>query len=377
MQASVRTTVATALVAFTVSAAHSAGVVRTFDDRLEGHVVFRDGSVEVGGKAVPWAAIVYAMPDGHVRTLGDPGAVRLVGGEVWRGDVLRLSAGKLTVRSRLSGERQIDTARVTAIEFAHGAPKADGARPATLYREDGEPIPGSLLWIDPSRLAIDSPLGVLTLSRRRLLCYVFDRADAGPAKAGAPDEVGLVDGTVLRGRATPAQGSLRLEHATLGALTLDARMIRYLRRHNARAVDLATLAPASVTSAALAGETPQGRPVEVVFNGQAKRPGATCLAAVHVRPKSVVRYRLPQDAGGSLKLSGLLGPLEGAGGDVRIRIAAGDRVLLDQEFAPDADDVPLRLSVPAGGELVFDVDFGKRIGFPAGVRLEDPLLVAH
>ena len=383
MQASVRTTVAMALVALTVSTALSAGVVRTLDARLEGDVVFADGRIEVGNKSVPWDAVVYIMPDGRARTLGTPGAVRLVGGQVWRADILRLSAGRLTIRSRLWGRREIDAAGVTAIEFARGAPKADGAKPATLYREDGEPIPGSLLWIDPSRLAIDSPLGVLTLSRKGLLCYVFGPAAARPADAPAADEVGLVDGTVLRGRAKPAQGGVSLQHATLGTLTLGAKMIRYIRRHNAPAVDLAEVwtrsapaaASASITSHGLTGRTPQGRPVEVIHAGDEQRGGATYLTAVRVRPKSVVRYRLPQAAGGSVKLTGRMGPVEGARGDVRIRIAAGDRVLLEKEFAPDAGEVALRLDVPAGSELVFDVDFGRRIGFPAGICLKDPLLI--
>lgn len=367
---------ATALLVASVACA--AGVVRTLDDRLEGHVVFRDGSLEVDGKPVPWPALVYAMPDGHVRTLGAPGAVRLAGGEVWRGDVLSLSAAKLTIRSRLWGERRIDAARVTAVEFAHGAPAPDASKPGTLYREDGEPIPGSLLWIGPSRLAIDSPLGVLTLARKGLIGYVFDRTAAGRTNAGrtdarAADEVGLVDGTVLRGRAKPAAGAVQLQHPALGTLTLNAGMIRYLRRHNRRTVDLAEI----WTRSGPAGEPTQGRPVEVVFNGDAQRHGATCLAAVRIRPNSVVRYRLPQAAGGTVRLTARLGPVEAARGDVRIRIASGNRVLLEKEFAPGAGHIPLRVDVPTGGELVFDVGFGKRIGFPAGIRLEDPLLISR
>jgi hypothetical protein len=373
MQASVRTTVAMALVALTVSSAHGAGVVRTLEGRLEGHVVFRDGRIEVDGKPVPWPALVYAMPDGHVRTLGAPGAVRLAGGEVWRGDVLSLSAAKLTIRSRLWGERRIDAARVTAVEFAHGAPAPDASKPGTLYREDGEPIPGSLLWIGPSRLAIDSPLGVLTLARKGLIGYVFDRTAAGRTDARAADEVGLVDGTVLRGRAKPAAGAVQLQHPALGTLTLNAGMIRYLRRHNGHTVDLAEI----WTRSGQAGEPTQGRPVEVVFNGEAQRHGATCLAAVRIRPKSLVRYRLPQAAGTTVTLTGRLGPVEAARGDVRIRIAAGNRVLLEKEFAPGAGHIPLRVDVPTGGELVFDVGFGKRIGFPAGIRIEDPLLISR
>lgn len=363
--------VATALLV--ASAAHAAGVVRTLDDRLEGHVVFRDGRIEVDGKPVPWPALVYAMPDGHVRTLGAPGAVRLAGGEVWRGDVLSLSAAKLTLRSRLWGERRIDAARVTAVEFVHGAPAPDASKPGTLYREDGEPIPGSLLWIGPSRLAIDSPLGVLTLARKGLIGYVFDRTAAGRTDARAADEVGLVDGTVLQGRAMAKAGHLVLEHPIHGNLKLPAEIVRYVRRPVDGASDLAALAPTSAVSTGVFG--PQAAPA-ISIRRLAETPQADALVTVTVRPKTELRYEVAPGEGRWLVAR--LRPVADARGEVRVWIAAGDAVLDEVVLTPDAAPVPLHLELPPEArDLTVEVDFGRRIGFPCGVRIEDPLLISR
>ncbi len=371
MQVSVRTTVAMALVALTVSTALSAGVVRTLDARLEGDVNFADGRIDVGGKSVPWDAVLYIMPDGRVRTLGAPGAVRLVGGQVWRADILRLSAGRLTIRSRLWGRREIDAAGVAAIEFARGAPKADGAKPATLYREDGEPIPGSLLWIDPSRLAIDSPLGVLTLSREGLLCYVFDRAGAGGANTGTGDDVGLVDGTVLRGRATPKAGHLVLEHPIHGNLNLPAEIVRYVRRPVDGVSHLAALAPTSAVSTGVFG--PQAAPA-ISVRRLAETPQADALVTLTVRPKTELCYEVAPGEGRWLVAR--LRPVAKARGEVRVWIAAGGAVLDEVVLTPDAAPVPLHLELPPEArDLTVEVDFGRRIGFPCGAVFEDPLLI--
>ncbi len=373
MKASLRTTVAMALVALTVSTALSAGVVRTLDARIEGDVNFADGRIKVGDKSLPWDAVLYVMPDGRARTLGTPGAVRLVGGQVWRADILRLSAGRLTIRSRLWGRREIDAAGVTAIEFARGAPKAGGAKPATLYREDGEPIPGSLLWIDPSRLAIDSPLGVLTLSRKGLLCYVFGPAAARPADAPAPDEVGLVDGTVLRGRAMAKAGHLVLEHPIHGNLNLPAETVRYVRRPVDGASDLAALAPTSAVSTGVFG--PQAAPaVSVRRLAETPQADADALLTLTVRPKTELRYEVAPGEGRWLVAR--LRPVADARGEVRVWIAAGDAVLDEAVLTPDAAPVPLYLELPPEArDLTVEVDFGRRIGFPCGAVFEDPLLI--
>jgi hypothetical protein len=70
-------------------------------------------------------------------------------------------------------------------------------------------------------------------------------------------------------------------------------------------------------------------------------------------------------------------PLPGTRGDLRLRVVAAGKALLEQELAADADWKPLALDVPRAGELVIEIDFGKRIRFPCGVVLCDPHVVVR
>ena len=80
-----------------------AGIVHTLDARLEGAVAFRDGRVEVDGKAVAWESLLIAVRDARGHALSARDVVRLKTGEAWVVDALGLTAGKLTVRFPLFG----------------------------------------------------------------------------------------------------------------------------------------------------------------------------------------------------------------------------------------------------------------------------------
>jgi hypothetical protein len=365
--------VALAAAAF-ASAALAAGVVQTFDGRLEGDVSFADGRVDVGGKPAAWDATIYVLPPRSVRTLGACGAVRFAGGEVWQADIVGMAAKKLTVRLALFGKQEIDLAQVAGLDFLARLPRADGLQAGVLYRDKGEPVPGSLLWIDEGRLAIDSPLGVLTLSRDGAVRYVMAGAAARLPDQGT-DEVGLVDGSILRGRAKSVPGGVRLEHPLLGAVTLDAAMVRFVARRSGRVVDLAGLKPESVTAPGLLATLAPGATVEYRRADELDSSSAACLAAMTVQPKTVVRYRLDAAASRGGQFVARLAPADGARGDVRVKVLSGGRLLLEQDLAPGAAPVAVKADVPAGETLELAVDFGARPLLPCGARFEDPMLI--
>jgi hypothetical protein len=359
----------------------AAGVVQTFDARLEGDVTFADGRLDVAGKAAPWNTVIYALPQTSARTLSAAGAVRLAGGEVWRAEILTLSNKRLAVRSALLGAREIDLGLVSQLEFtaaraASPAPADDAQDPAagTLYREKGEPVPGTLLWVDETHLALDSPLGVLTLPREGLVRYKFpDRARAAPAGGG--DRVGLIDGSVISGAAKPVAGGVQIEHPILGTMKFAAGLIQYVRRGDARVADLVAGVPASMTTSGVFEKAAAAKPILVSYQGGAKTEKMQHLAAERLEPKTVVRYELRQEAGKKVRLTGRASPIEGGRGDAVLRISAGGKTLFERTIAPGAATVPLAVDLPEAKELVLEVDFGPRIAFPCGVLLEDPLLI--
>jgi hypothetical protein len=62
-------------------------------------------------------------------------------------------------------------------------------------------------------------------------------------------------------------------------------------------------------------------------------------------------------------------------GDARLRVLAGGKTLLEKTIGPGAAVEPLALDLAQAQELVLEVDFGNRIGFPCGIVLEDPIVV--
>ena len=96
---------------------------------------------------------------------------------------------------------------------------------------------------------------------------------------------------------------------------------------------------------------------------------------MRVAPKASLRYRLPGAAGRSLRFRAGLRPFTRCRGDVRLRILAGGKAILDQELAASGDWPALALDVPKAADLTLEVDFGTRIRFPCGVTLCDPLVV--
>jgi hypothetical protein len=378
MRTAVLAAILTAAVAAAAAAPLAGGVVMTLDGRLEGPVALADGAVRVAGRGVAWADVVYVIPSASARTRSAAGAVHLAGGEVWRGDILTMTGGRLSVRPSIGPVRTLPAEAVLAIDFG-GAGAGDAAAPPAgsglLVRTGGEPLPGTLLWIDETRLAVDSPLGVVAVPRATAARYVFARpSPPRPPAADGADEVALVDGSLLRGRAAPRAGRLVLEHAAHGTLDLPAPAVRYVRRHVAGAVDLAAAAPASAATTGVFG--PRAEPaVSVRRLAEPPGTGTDALATLRIEPKTTVTYAVAPGPG--RRLVGRLRPLEGARGDVQVWIAAGGAVLDEVTLEPGSAPVPLALDLPPDArDLTVEVDFGRRLGFPCGVRIEDALYIA-
>jgi len=346
-----------------------AGVVHTRGGRLDGRVEFAADRVKVGGKAVGWGDVLVAVREARGTTLSARDVVRLKTGEAWVCDVRALVAKKLAVRFPLFGEQRVDMAQVAAIDFVRGLPAAGGERVSTLYREKGEPVPGKILWLDARHIAIDSPLGVLEIPRRNANRYVVANGTKLPQ---AGDEVGLTDGTVLHGVLSPGKQGLQLEHALLGTLAIPSNAVRSILR---RADGVAYLAEQAPKATALPLVRQAVEPQAVVAC-----PGAgssAWLKGVRVVPRTTLRYRLPDAKGRSFVFRAGLAPIEGSVGDLRLRVLAGGKALLERELKAGADWPPVSAEVAGTGELTIEIGFGTRIRFPCGVVLCDPHIVVR
>lgn len=385
-----RTTLGLCLVALAACAAQ-ADVVQTPGGRIEGKVVFAAEALQVGGKPVPWGEVLFVIRDQEVRSIRSPEAIRLATGEVWYAHVASLSAGKLRARLPLLGERELDVAAVCAVDFLPAlSPPEPGDRVATLYREKGEPVPGALMWIDEQRLAIDSPLGVLTLPREGLARYLF-RAEAKLPAGGTgvqpvargedarATEVSLLDGSTLRGECRPVKDGLELDHALLGKVAVPARFVRSVLRRSATVAWLSEMKPAAVNAVPL---IVQAVPPEIVeyptLGGSRAWPGELlAIRGIRIQPKCMVTYRLPALPGQTLAFAATLGPIEGMRGDARVRLAAAGKTLLARDVGPGAKREAIVADLPRDAELAIEVDFGPTLSFPCGILLGDPMVVGR
>lgn len=355
-----------------------ADVVQTPGDRIEGQVAFADGALQVAGKPVAWGDVLFVIRASDTRSIRPPEALRMASGEVWLCNVASLTAGRLKVRLPLVGERELDVAALRALDFLPALPPPEAAdKPGTLYRVKGEPVPGRLMWVDEQRVAIDSPLGVLTLSREGLARYLF-RSGPKPSP-GTEDEVSLVDGSVLRGKATPGKGVLELEHAVLGRIPVPDRLLRSVLRRPASVVYVAEQAPARVDAVPLVARGVPPEVLEYVTQGDSRAwPGElVAIRGIRIEPKCSASWRVPRVQGPRLTLRATLAPIEGMRGDVKLRLVAAGKTLLEREIGPASKREAVAVEVPPDAELAVEVDFGPLMRFPCGVLIGDPVVVGQ
>jgi hypothetical protein len=351
-----------------------AGVVQTITARAEGKVTLEKGRLTLDGKPVTWDDVLFFMLDGPRRTPPRPQAITFKNGEVWAVELLGLADRHLEVRSDLFDKRKINLDLVAALDLTPRPAPLSGLKPNTLYRDKGEPVPGTLLVIADDKLSLDSPLGVLHLPRAGLTRYVLDPRTAPVPPDAELDEVTLVEGSVLRGKLRPSVDGLELEHALLGRLTIPAAAVRSVVRYRPSVTHLAELAPQSVQTAPLLGAGDAPPRIQVQRGSAWDGEGGRSIKAVRIEPKTTVRYALPKRPG--RKLRAVLEGVEEARGDVKVRIRIDDRVVFDEEWKAGDKPRALTLDLPDGDELIFEVDFGARLRFPCGVLLGDPHVIA-
>lgn len=339
------------------------GVVHTVQGPTAGRVTLGADGIRLDGRTVSWGAAVSVVTDAAPAGVRPAHAVHLSNGERWATQELRVSVKDITIESALLGRHTVERGTAAMLQMAAGPlprePKAE-----MLYRDGQEPIPGALLWISEKELAIDSPLGVLTLPREGTVCYRFRPARQG----GTPgaDRVYLTDGTVLSGAVTPEAESLGLAHAVLGRLALPYDAIRAVRRSVGGAVYLTDRVPAAEDLTPLIeGAAPSHAPTV--------EPGAgPCLGALVVQPETTLRYALPPAAGRARTLHARLEPVPGARGTATLTLAAGQHAGLTKTLGPSSQAEWVRVELGTASELILKVAFDSVPLFPCGVRLGDP-----
>jgi hypothetical protein len=344
---------------------------------MEGPLALRPGGLTVADKAAATEEVLFAIFDRPGRTLRSPSTVRMADGQIWHCEIVNLAAGKLTVRWPLFGQRDVDRGGIKALEFQARLPQDTDEQANVLYRKSGEPLPGALLWLNHDQIAVDSPLGAMALDRQDATRFILGGSTAKSAPAAAPPpaapadeaDVILTEGSVLRGRLTIQRDSLKLQHATLGELTIPAAAVRAFLRRPSGVTYLTDVPLAARSTPLVQAGAPEGL-VDIRLPDGSPEQAGKAIRTMIVRPDTELRFRL---GGGNNVFRATVAPLAGARGDARLRLLAGGKAVLDKKISP-ADEAAQAVSADlgGGGELVIEVTFEPAVRFPCGVVMGDP-----
>ena len=344
------------------------GRVRLVDGNSpDGTAVIRDGKLDIAGKSVAHGEVLMAVCDtDSPSTNASEKSMRLVSGEIWKLSKIALDEGKLSVHSDLFGAREIAIDQVASLEFQSAPAEGPVPERGHLYRTNGEPIPGKLIWIREKDVAIDCALGVVPVPLASVRSFVFAEAKAGRVLA---DEIQLADGSLIFGAVSFEGEQLLVDHAAFGQIKLPWAALRHLRRADERVAWLDQAEPTIVESRGPASPPPAPQVLESSDAGY--------LRSIRMMPRTVVSYPVPMSTAEDRRLFlAELQPIAGCRADVSVRVSVGGSVLWEREVRA-ADKVrrvwiELPNSAAATGELTIEVDFAGQLAFPCGIEWRDP-----
>jgi hypothetical protein len=297
-------------------------------------------------------------------TLPQPNALWLTGGERLTGRAVAADSQAIEFEHAVLGRRRIARTRVAAVDLSADLPAPPPTGEATLIRTRGEPLPGELLWLDARKVGVDSLLGTIELPRDQVLrCLTGHAAQT----MGDADEVRLLDGTTLRGRASVDGRQVRLAHAELGDVSLPGAVVRSVV-FAGRAWFLTRAVPAWVRAAPLvAAHAPTGEAF------RAARDDATGLMRLELLPGTTASYSRPDD--GPAVFHAIVQPAPGSRGTVRLSLlsATHSRALATHDIRPGDAPAPFTASLPAQTrELILEAVFVEPLQLPTRVWLIEP-----
>ncbi|MBM4143682.1 MAG: hypothetical protein FJ225_08850 [Lentisphaerae bacterium] len=318
--------------------------------------------------------VLTVIRDTGAGTISAPHTVRLANGEIWCCNIQGADSDALAVRGDLFGEGTVGLDAVASLDFSRCFDPAAAGRRGFLYREKGEPIPGSIMWIREGVIAIDCPLGVLPVPREGVVRYVL-REPSGLLPVDGEDEIGLIDGSIFRGRLGLSTNGAEVTHRALGALPVPWAAVRHLMRSPPGLTRLGLPDAGEVAVRGPAGPVAPPRLVDYRSGFEPGRPAQRCLTALRMQPVTVARYRLPRREGKEAEFRAVAALVPGARSGVRIGLSVSGARVYEKTLSPSNASAEVSIELPAGDELAVEADFDGRFLYPCGVDWQDPCVL--
>ncbi len=338
------------------------GLVISSSGSHQGALTLENGQLSCGGKVIANEVFlaINPLPDSVSRL---PGAIRLLNGEIWNAEVKTVEgAGRkklLNIRSQIFGEQKVPLSSLASMEFIAGEP-GDPREPGTFYRKDGDPLPGSLIWVRAKDIAIRSPLGVIPVARASALRFVLARPTPPEKQLG--DEIGLSDGSVLFGSTAFEGNQLIIQHETLGEIKAAWNSVHYLRRNTPGLIWVDEVTRTVMEAIGPALPPPAPLLTSIVSESHAR--------SLRIMPHTVLRLSLPPSEGPAV-FRGQLHPVPGNQAQLEVTLIDGDSPIWSGKIKSGFEPIPLSLDLPRSEELTIKVTFDGPLAFPCGVDLRD------
>ncbi len=293
--------------------------------------------------------------------------IKFKNGEIWFCTITGIENQSIKVQTRFAGTQAIPLSQISMLEFNKKEKDPEnGTQPGTLYRLEGEPIPGKLIWIRQKDIAIESPLGIIPIPRTGVRRFVVSNESS--QQANKLDELSLTDGTKIMGSIIIEEGGdhFSMLHSGVGKLRFPINNIHSLKRRPKNVVWLSDLRAKTYKATGLVIPPPAPKII---------KPSGEALSSLKVNPKSKITYVAPQIGDGKIIFRSTIVPSEGNRGSVMTSLGSSEKNIITH-VEPSSDEQLIQINIKSGSILELEVNFQGRLIFPCAVELRDAHFVS-
>ena len=293
--------------------------------------------------------------------------VKFKSGEVWFCTISGIENQSISVQTRFAGNQTLPLSQISILEFnkKDNSPE-NGKQSGTLYRFEGEPIPGKLIWIRPKDIAIESPLGIIPIPRQGVRRFVV--ANESLSLDQNTDEISLTDGTKILGSIMIEENGdhFSIKHPLVGNLRVPINNVHSLKRRPKNVAWLSDLRAKTYEATGPVIPPPSPKKIE---------PTSAAHSALMVNPKSRITYTVPALGNGKIIFRSTLAPCIGNRGSVTTSLKNFDQNIVTT-INPNSSEQLIQINIESGTDLEFEVNFQDRLIFPCAVELRNAHFVS-
>ena len=329
----------------------------------DGEIMGKDGNrTKFGNTLLLATENANTITSGTTTHLAD--ALILKNGEHWFGQIEGLENNKVTLNSPNLGKHSIELGKISSLHFNHWKTGIREGDSGTMYRENGEPLKGTLVWIRANDIAINCSLGVVPIPRAGVLSHILAKEDSSQPPSG--DELSLTDGSKVIGQTRIEGNQLIVSHEILGELKFGVEKIISLRRRLANVTWISDLTADSLKSSGPL--LPPPAPQQII-------DARTSTHSLRIAPNSEITYRIPRLGTGKIRFRASACPATANRGVASISASSGN-VEVTGIIKPNGKPLAVEVAIQPGATLKLSVSFSDPVDFPCNVDWRNAHLVA-